>query len=129
MIYLFERDTASTSRGRGRERVRSRLPSEHGACCRSWSQDPEIKTWAKIKSWALNQASHLRCPKLIGRSKNLSYFQIFLTPFHKAHKVTCSRYYHWFSFIFRYVFTITWTIHIFFVHDSSYNLEIGLWMS
>ena len=45
-------------RGRGKERKSSnRLPIEHGAQHKSQYQDPEIMTWAKIKSWTLNQLS------------------------------------------------------------------------
>ena len=39
-IYLFEREGASMSRGKGRER--SRLPAEQGARCGAGYQNPEI---------------------------------------------------------------------------------------
>ena len=37
-------------KGRGKERIRSRLPTEHEAGCEVQSQDPKIMTRAKIKS-------------------------------------------------------------------------------
>ena len=48
--------------GGGVERISSRLPTELGAPSRSGFQDPEIMTWAEIKSLPLNQVSHPGCP-------------------------------------------------------------------
>ena len=38
-------------RGRSRERRTSRLLAEHGVQCGAGSHDPEITTWAEVKSW------------------------------------------------------------------------------
>lgn len=40
---------------REKERNASRLPVERGAWYRAWSHDPEIRAWAKTKSWVRNQ--------------------------------------------------------------------------
>jgi len=40
----------------------SRLHAQHGAQPRAWIHDPEIKSWAEIKSWFLNQLSHPGAP-------------------------------------------------------------------
>ena len=49
--------------GRNRERILSRLHAQHRAWCRAWSHDPDVMTWAEIKSWTLNQLSHPSAPK------------------------------------------------------------------
>ena len=36
----------------------SRLHPQHRAQCGAWTHDPEIDTWAEIKSWIPNQLSH-----------------------------------------------------------------------
>ena len=68
-IYLFERERKSSwahtpVRGTGDkgERISRRLCAEHGAQCGTWPHDPEIRTWAEIKSWTLNQLSHPGAP-------------------------------------------------------------------
>ena len=44
-IYLFDREKESTSRGAaGREKGRSRLPTEQEIQCGAQSRDPEIIT-------------------------------------------------------------------------------------
>ena len=40
------------------KRISRRLPAEHRAWNRAQSHDPEIMTWAEIKSWMLNWQSH-----------------------------------------------------------------------
>ena len=60
-ICLFR--TASACRRDGeRERVASCLPAELWALRRIGSHDPEIMTWAKIKSQMLNHLSHPGAP-------------------------------------------------------------------
>ena len=55
-IYFREWERDNTSRrGRGRERISSRLCTEHWAWCRAWSRNPQITTWAETKSQWLNQ--------------------------------------------------------------------------
>ena len=46
-MYLFGTERESTSRGRGRGKVRSRLPAEQGDPHKAQSQDPEIMTEQK----------------------------------------------------------------------------------
>ena len=58
-IYLFWRVGSGGGRGRGREDD-SLLSMEPDAG--TLSQDPEITTWAKIKSQMLNQLNHPRAP-------------------------------------------------------------------
>ena len=43
---------------KGRERILSRLHSQHRAQCGVQSHDREIMTWAKIESQTLNWLSH-----------------------------------------------------------------------
>ena len=47
-----------TRRERGSERILSRLLADHGARHGAWSHDPEIMTWADMKSQPPNQLSH-----------------------------------------------------------------------
>lgn len=42
------------------EGISNRLHAEQ----RAWSPEPEIKNWAKIKSWILNALSHPGAPYL-----------------------------------------------------------------
>ena len=58
--YLFnlERKSTEVAEEDGGEKQN---PSEHRAH-KSWSQDPEILTWADIKSWILNQLSYPGTP-------------------------------------------------------------------
>ena len=49
-------------RGRGRERILSSLHTQHGAEGRVQSQDPEIMTWAEIKSQILKRLSYSDTP-------------------------------------------------------------------
>ena len=51
-IYLRERES------RGRNIGTSRFPTKHEAWCGTWPHDPEIITWAEIKSQMLDQLSH-----------------------------------------------------------------------
>ena len=66
-VFFFPREGGRESWGRKgvwrgggnrRERILSRLHAHHGARCRAQSHNPEIMTWAKVKSWTLNQLSH-----------------------------------------------------------------------
>ena len=41
----------------------SRLHAQRGAQHGAWTHDPEIKTWAEIKSWTLNRFSRPGAPK------------------------------------------------------------------
>jgi len=50
-IYLFEREC---KQGRSREREISRLRTERRAQCGAQSHNPEIMTWAEIKSQMFN---------------------------------------------------------------------------
>ena len=46
------------SLGEGKERGRIRLPTDQGAPCGAWSQDPEIMTWAEgrhFTDWATQE--------------------------------------------------------------------------
>ena len=62
-IYLRKHASMNGGKGRGRRRERIfRLPAECGAWHRARSHDPEIMTWAEIKSWMLNQFSHPGTP-------------------------------------------------------------------
>ena len=45
-------------RERERETLSSRLPAEFGVWPRDQPHDPEITTWADIKSWMLGLLSH-----------------------------------------------------------------------
>ena len=47
---------------RERERILGRLHAQWGAQHRAWSQDPEITTWAEIKSQMLNWLSYPDAP-------------------------------------------------------------------
>ena len=58
-------------RGKGRERILIGLHAQHRTLHWTWSHDPEIMTWAKIKSQALNQLSHPGTPKLNSWSPSL----------------------------------------------------------
>ena len=57
-LFILEREREQERAGRGAERISSRLPIEYGAWCGAQSQDPEIMTWAKIKSQLINWLSH-----------------------------------------------------------------------
>ena len=52
-------------RERERLRIPSRLYALRGAWLRAVSHDPEVMTWAKIKSWTLSQLSHPGNPRII----------------------------------------------------------------
>ena len=55
-IYLRVRESAHRRRSRGKGT--SKLCTEHRAQCGVWSPDPEIVTWAEIKSQMLNWLRH-----------------------------------------------------------------------
>ena len=60
-LYIFFKDLFILERGAGGEGERENLkqiPTEHRAHQGAWFQDPEIMTWANIKSQTLNQLSH-----------------------------------------------------------------------
>ena len=63
--FLFEGwgQRAETERERGS--ILSRLPTEHGAQPGAWSRNPEIMTWAEIRSRMLNWLSHPGAPAKI----------------------------------------------------------------
>ena len=63
-ILFREWASRGTGRGRGRERIPSILCTEHGAQCGASSRNPEIMTWADIKSQMLNFLSHPGAPIL-----------------------------------------------------------------
>ena len=48
--------------GSAGERNSSKLPTEYRARCGSGSHNPEIMTWAEIKSGMLNRLSHPGAP-------------------------------------------------------------------
>ena len=99
LFSFFKKDLFTYLRGRERERFRgaveegerisSRLPTECGAWHGAWSHDPEIMTWAEIKSWMLNRLSHpgalgdLRIFTEINSSPYLfhSFFPLSYSPF------------------------------------------------
>ena len=56
-LFILERESMSTEgkgRGKGRERLLSRLHAQHGAWLGAQSHNPEVMTWAETNSWALN---------------------------------------------------------------------------
>ena len=57
-------------RGRGRKRISSRLHTQHGAQHGAWTHNPEIMTWAKIKSQIFNWLSHPSAPQRSNFKKN-----------------------------------------------------------
>ena len=69
-FYLFEREREQGVKQREweKERISSRLCAEHRAQLGVWSQEPEIMTWTKTKSWTLNQLSHPGTPSLWSRN-------------------------------------------------------------
>ena len=62
-LFLFlesERAWAGEGEGqRGRKRERESQCWAWSPMCRAWSHDPEIMTWAEIKSWSLNWMSQI----------------------------------------------------------------------
>ena len=46
-------------RGRRREGILSRLPTEQGALCGAWSHGPDIMTWTEIESLMHTWLSHI----------------------------------------------------------------------
>ena len=59
---FFLRERVSRGERGQSERISSRLHAGQGARCGTQSHDPEIVTWAKIKSQRLNQLSHPGTP-------------------------------------------------------------------
>ena len=59
-IYLLDRTWVTG--GEERERISSRLLTEHGAWHGTWSHDPEIITWVQAKSQTLNWLSYPHTP-------------------------------------------------------------------
>ena len=58
----------------------SRLHGQDRAQCRAQTHDPDIKTWAEIKSRMLNQLSHLGAPHLgLKRQQSQQLLPKFLT--------------------------------------------------
>ena len=49
-------------KGRGRERILSRLYTQQGARHRALSHDPGVTAWAEIESQMLNPLSHSGAP-------------------------------------------------------------------
>ena len=66
-------------RGRGRERMSSRLHAQHRALYGAGSHNPEIMTWAETKSQMPNQLSHPGAPQ------NKSFFKRFYVFIHERH--------------------------------------------
>ena len=64
LICLFPWESLFGGRGgqRDRERMSSTLCTEPGARLRAPSQDPEIMTWARVRSWMLSPWSHPGTP-------------------------------------------------------------------
>ena len=60
-LFIWERENERAWVG-GRDRGTSRLPTEYWAQHGAWSHNPEIMTWAEIKSQMLNQLSHPGAP-------------------------------------------------------------------
>ena len=63
LFFRRERERAymyrsGVERGRGRKKTFSNLHTQGRAQHRAWSHDPEIMTWAKIKSQTLNWLNH-----------------------------------------------------------------------
>ena len=54
-----------------RERISSRLPTEHGAWWGPGSRDPETVTWAETKSPSLNWQSHPGAPRKAAFIRNI----------------------------------------------------------
>ena len=63
-----------TSMGRGRGRGTSRLHGERRAWHGARSYDPEIMTWAKIKSQMPNWLSHLGAPSILLKKYSLNWW-------------------------------------------------------
>ena len=66
-MYLFiyeteSKQTGERGRGKGRERILSRLYAQPGAQHWAGSHAPGIMTWAEIKSQMLNWLSHQGAP-------------------------------------------------------------------
>ena len=63
-LYLFIRDKSvhvqMSRRGRGRENLKHTLKLDAGG-----QSHYEITTWAKTKSWTLNQLCHPGTPKIV----------------------------------------------------------------
>ena len=66
-------------RKRERERLSSWLPTEHRVGGRAASQDPEIMTWAKIKSQSLNWLSHPGIPIIFKERASNFHFAFAVT--------------------------------------------------
>ena len=62
-IFIYLRETGRG--GRQEDNPQADSPIELRARHRSWTQDPEIPTWAKTKSQILNQLSHPVAPKIL----------------------------------------------------------------
>ena len=61
-MYLFREWGRDRERGREKERISSRLPTQDGAWYRAGSQDPKTMTWAEIQNQSLDQLSHPGTP-------------------------------------------------------------------
>ena len=64
-VSILERESTSSGRGRGRERIPSRPQAEHIAWHGVLSHVPKIMTWANTKSWTPNQLSYSGAPGLL----------------------------------------------------------------
>ena len=128
-IYFKACKQGKGQRERERKKSSSRLPTECGAWCGALSQDPEIMTWAEIKSWPLNHLSHPGAPDVqlfkkplkmrtdlkmwfldhCERQKNILYFIVLKYPI-----AINSLFYFSFSYIFYYKqFFEAWLICVF----------------
>lgn len=93
--FVLREEQRSRER-RGRERISSRLHTKCRAGYGVWSYDPEIMTWAQIKSWMLTGLSHTDAPtgKLFRINPKWSHHKV-TSPPHPT-PVFCS----FFSFLF-----------------------------
>ena len=73
-LYMRKRERESTSEGRGRKKGRSRLPAEQTAGCRTWSQDPEIMTWAEGRHWTYWATQASLIPTILSIKRIKSHF-------------------------------------------------------
>ena len=75
-LFIFERERESALKWEERHRERessSWLPAEHRGWLGPQSQNPEIRTWAKIKSQTLNWMSHPGAPELTFKRWTLAW--------------------------------------------------------
>ena len=85
--YLFI--LGEKGRRRGRERIPSRLPTEHRAQCRAQPHVPGIMTWVETKLRMLNWLSHPGAPSVHFRATPFpDLFRIFTITLHYLVKIS-----------------------------------------